>query len=91
MTRRPAASNRDDAIGPEAGWVLVAEGSRADGDNNALRRELLAQHPGLERDASVELRLDIICARDGTAHLRVWRRPSARAEGREGADQPGQP
>lgn len=75
MTRRPAASSRDDALGPEAGWVLVAEGTRADGDNNALRRDLLAQHPGLERDASVELRLDIICARDGTANLRVWSRP----------------
>jgi hypothetical protein len=53
----------------------VAEGSRADGDNNALRRDLLAQHPGLEREASVELRLDIICAHDGTANLRIWSRP----------------
>lgn len=59
------------------GWTLVDEGSRADGDNNALRRDLLAAHPALEADAGIELRFDIICARDGTASLRIWQRPRA--------------
>lgn len=79
MTRRHVSGDGDEARGPDAGWVLVVEGSRADGDNNALRRDLLAQHPGLERDASVELRLDLICTRDGRANLRIWSRP--RVEG----------
>lgn len=68
---RRAKAGEDDVLD---GWTLVDEGSRADGDNNALRRDLLAAHPGLEADAGIELRFDIICARDGTASLRIWQR-----------------
>lgn len=75
VTRRPASSSREDGLGPETGWVLEVEGSRADGDTNALRRDLFTQRPGLERDASVELRLDLVCARDGSATVRIWSRP----------------
>lgn len=56
-------------------WVLVDQGTRPDGDNDALRRDLLAAHPGLEGDASIELRFDIACTRDGAASLRIWQRP----------------
>lgn len=58
------------------GWTLVVAEGRADGDNNALRRDLLAAHPGLEAEANIELRFDLICARDGTASLRIWQRPT---------------
>lgn len=61
--------------GPEAGWALKAEGSRADGDSNALLRDVFTQRPGLDWDASVELRLGLACARDGAAILRIWSRP----------------
>ncbi len=67
-----ARVREDDTV---SDWVLVDQGTRADGDNNALRRDLLAAHPGLEDDASIELRFDIACARDGGASLRIWRRP----------------
>jgi hypothetical protein len=68
---RPGPANPGSSSEPDADWVLVAEGTRDDGDNDALRRSLLAQHPELESDAAIELRFDLICARNGMATLRI--------------------
>jgi hypothetical protein len=69
VTQRPGTGNPGRGSGPDADWVLVAEGTREDGDNDALQRSLLAQHPELEGDSAIELRFDRVCARNGTANL----------------------
>lgn len=79
---RPRTGNPVSGSGADAEWVLVAEGTRDDGDNDALRRSLLAQHPELEADTAIELRFDLVCARTGIATMRIWKRPKASGPGR---------
>jgi hypothetical protein len=58
---------------PIADWIAVDSEVRVDGNNDQAVRDLKARNAKLVRDPDVLWRMDVTCARDGTASVTLLR------------------
>ena len=57
-------------------WVFVGTDEDPEGNNRRAYHKVLARYPHLIDNPLVELRMDVVCGRDGIARVQVWQRPA---------------